>query len=50
MKIVIILYTIGIVVYWLGVFVLFSTAKRNWNDVDESLKANAKSGRTPLVI
>lgn len=42
MKIVIILYVIGIVVYWLGVFNLSSTAKRNWNDVDESLKANAK--------
>ena len=42
MKIVIILYIIGIVVYWLGVFNLSFTAKRNWNDVDESLKAKAK--------
>ena len=42
MKIVIILYIIGIVVYWLGVFNLASTAKRNWDDVDESLKTNAK--------
>ena len=42
MKIVIILYIIGIITYWLGVFNLSSTAKRNWNDVDESLKANAK--------
>ena len=42
MKIVIILYIIGIIIYWLGVFNLASTAKRNWNDVDESLKANAK--------
>lgn len=42
MKIVIILYIIGIVVYWLGILNLTSTAKRNWNDVDESLKANAK--------
>ena len=42
MKIVIILYIIGIITYWLGVFNLSSTAKRNWNDVDEGLKANAK--------
>ena len=42
MKIVIILYTIGIITFWLGVFNLASTAKRNWNDVDESLKTNAK--------
>lgn len=42
MKIVIILYIIGIITFWLGVFNLASTAKRNWNDVDESLKANAK--------
>lgn len=42
MKIVIILYIIGIITYWLGVFNMTSTAKRNWNDVDESLKANAK--------
>lgn len=42
MKIVIILYIIGIITFWLGVFNLSSTAKRNWNDVDESLKADAK--------
>lgn len=42
MKIVIILYIIGIITFWLGVFNLASTAKRNWNDVDESLKADAK--------
>ena len=42
MKIVIILYIIGIIIYWLGVFHMISTAKRSWNDVDESLKANAK--------
>lgn len=42
MKIAIILYIIGIVVYWLGVFSVTSTTKRNWNDVDESLKADAK--------
>ena len=42
MKIVIILYIIGIVVYWLGVLNFISVAKRNWDDIDESLKANAK--------
>lgn len=42
MKIVIILYIIGIVVYWLGILSFVHVAKRNWNDVDESLKANAK--------
>lgn len=42
MKIVIILYIIGIITFWLGVFNLASTAKRNWNDVDENLKAKAK--------
>lgn len=42
MKIVIILYIIGIITFWLGFFNLASTAKRNWNDVDESLKADAR--------
>lgn len=42
MKIILILYIIGIITFWLGVFNLSSTAKRNWNNVDESLKANAK--------
>ena len=42
MKIVIILYIIGIVVYWLGILNFIHVAKRNWNDIDESLKADAK--------
>ena len=42
MKFVIIIYIIGIITFWLGFFNLASTAKRNWNDVDESLKAKAK--------
>ena len=42
MKFVIIIYIIGIITFWPGVFNLASTAKRNWNDVDENLKANAK--------
>ena len=42
MKFVIIIYIIGIITFWLGVFNLASTAKRKWNDVDESLKDNAR--------
>lgn len=42
MKIVIILYIIGIITFWLGFFSLTSTAKRNWNDIDENLKENAR--------
>lgn len=42
MKIILILYIIGIITFWLGVFNLSSTAKRNWNYVDENLKADAK--------
>ena len=38
MKIVIILYIIGIITYWLGVLNFTSVAKRNWDDIDESLK------------
>jgi hypothetical protein len=38
MKIVIILYIIGIIVYWVGILNFASVAKRNWNDIDESLK------------
>lgn len=42
MKIVIILYIIGIIVYWLGVLNFTSVAKRNWDNIDESLKDNAR--------
>ena len=42
MKIVIILYIIGIIVHWLGVLNLTSFAKRSWDDIDESLKDNAR--------
>ena len=42
MKIVIILYIIGIVTYWLGILNLTSVAKKNWKEVDESLKDNAR--------
>lgn len=42
MKIVIILYIIGIVTYWLGILNLISVAKKNWKEVDESLKDKAR--------
>lgn len=42
MKIVIILYIIGIITYWLGILNLTSLAKRNWNNIDESLKDKAR--------
>ena len=41
MKIVIILYIIGIITYWLGILNLASVMKRNWNEVDENLKDKA---------
>ena len=50
MKIVIILYIIGIVTYWLGILNLASVAKRNWKEVDENLKDQARNARNSLVI
>lgn len=35
MKSAIIIYIIGIITYWLGVFTLFFTANKNWDNVDE---------------
>lgn len=37
MKTATIIYIIGIITYWLGVFTLFFTAKKNWDNVDENL-------------
>lgn len=37
MKSAIIIYIIGIITYWLGVFTLFFTANKNWDNVDEYL-------------
>lgn len=37
MKTAIIIYIIGIITYWFGVFTLFFTAKKNWDNVDENL-------------
>lgn len=42
MKILIILYIIGIVVYWFGILNFISIAKRNWKEVDETLKEKSK--------
>ena len=42
MKILIILYIVGIVTYWLGILNLTSVAKRNWKEVDENLKDKAR--------
>lgn len=42
MKILIILYIIGIVVYWLGILNFISIAKRNWKEIDETLKEKSK--------
>ena len=42
MKIIILLYIIGIIIFWLGILNLASLAKRNWEEIDENLKANAK--------
>lgn len=55
MKIIIILYIIGIVIYWLGILNFVSVAKRNWDNIDESLKDNARerskaSCRLTLIV
>lgn len=54
MKTAIIIYIIGIITYWLGVFTLFFTAKKNWNNVDENLihttKRRSKASRILILI
>lgn len=42
MKIIVILYIIGIVVYWLGILNFVHVAKKNWNNIDENLKDNTR--------
>ena len=37
MKTAIIIYIIGIITYWFGVFTLFFAAKKNWDNVEENL-------------
>lgn len=54
MKKAIIIYIIGIITYWIGIFVLFFTAKKNWNNVDENLihttKRRSKASRILILI
>lgn len=54
MKTAIIIYIIGIITYWLGVFTLFFTAKKNWDNVDENLvhttTRRSKASRILILI
>lgn len=54
MKKAIIIYIIGIITYWIGVFTLFFTAKKNWDNVDENLidttTRYSKASRILLLI
>ena len=54
MKTAIIIYIIGIITYWLGVFTLFFTAKKNWDNVDEYLIDNttrySKASRILILV
>ena len=54
MKKAIIIYIIGIITYWIGIFVLFFTAKKNWNNFDENLihttKRRSKASRILILI
>ena len=54
MKKAIIIYIIGIITYWLGVFTLFFTAKKNWDNVEENLvdttKRRSKASRILILI
>ena len=54
MKKAIIIYIIGIITYWIGIFVLFFIAKKNWDNVDENLVHNttrrSKASRILILI
>ena len=54
MKNAIIIYIIGIIIYWLGIFTLFFTAKKNWNNVNENLidttTRDSKASRILILI
>lgn len=55
MKTAILIYIIGIITYWLGILNFVSVAKRNWDNIDESLKDNARerskaSCRLTLIV
>lgn len=50
----IIIYIIGIITYWIGVFALFFTAKKNWDNIEEDLihttTRRSKASRILLLI
>lgn len=54
MKKAIIIYIIGIITYWIGVFTLFFAAKKNWNNLDENLidttTRRSKTSRILILI
>lgn len=54
MKTAIIIYIIGIITYWFGVFTLFFTANKNWDNVDENLidttTRRSKASRILILI
>ena len=54
MKTAIIIYIIGIITYWFGVFTLFFTANKNWDNFDENLihttTKRSKASRILLLI
>ena len=54
MKTAIIIYIIGIITYWLGVFTLFFIAKKDWDNVDENLihttTRRSKASRILILI
>ena len=54
MKKAIIIYIIGIITYWIGVFTLFFAANKNWNNVDESLvdttTRHSKASRILILV
>ena len=54
MKTAIIIYIIGIITYWIGVFLLFFIAKKNWDNVDENLihttTRRSKASRILILI
>ena len=48
MKIILIIYIIGIVLYWLGIVSLISTMKKNKEQTQEAFKNRGESKRSPF--
>ena len=48
MKIILIIYIIGIVLYWLGIVSLISTMKKNKEQTQEVFKNRGESKRSPF--